>query len=99
MIRDIDVKDRPQDQGGFSGSDSERDIESENKAEYIRGVMDFREIDIRFIRSRVKEFTGFEMVLPVLIAKFKLRTELFPYKAFSRIKLIKSLNAMGAVIV
>jgi hypothetical protein len=41
LIRDIDVKDRPQDQGGFSGSNSERDIESENKAEYIRGIMDF----------------------------------------------------------
>ena len=99
MIRDIDVKDRPQDQGSFSGSASKRDVESENKAEYIRRVMDFREIDIRFIRSRVLEFIGFKMVLPVLIAEFKLGTELFLYNAFSRIKLIKSLNAMGAVIV
>jgi len=41
LIRDIDVKDRPQDQGGFSGGDSERDIESEDKAENIRGIMDF----------------------------------------------------------
>ena len=47
----------------------------------------------------MKEFTGFEMVLPVLLAEFKLGTELFLYNAFSRIKLIKSLNAMGAVIV
>jgi hypothetical protein len=99
LIRDIDVKDRPQDQGSFSGSDSKRDVESENKAEYIRRVMDFREIDIRFIRSRMTEFTGFEMVLPVLIAEFKLRAKFFLDKAFSRIKLIESLNAMGAVIV
>jgi hypothetical protein len=41
LIRDIDVKDSSEDIGGFSGSDSERDIESENKAEYIRGIMDF----------------------------------------------------------
>lgn len=27
LIRDIDIKDRPQDEGGFSGRDSERDIE------------------------------------------------------------------------
>jgi hypothetical protein len=45
------------------------------------------------------EFTGFEVVLPVLITEFKLRTKFFHYKAFSRIKLIESLNAMGAVIV
>ncbi len=45
------------------------------------------------------EFIGFVMVLPVLIAEFKLRTELFSYKAFSRTKLIESLNAMGAVII
>lgn len=45
------------------------------------------------------EFTGFEMVLPVLIAEFKLRTKFFLDKAFSRIKLIESLNAMGTVIV
>jgi hypothetical protein len=45
------------------------------------------------------EFTGFEMVLPVLITEFKLGTELFSYNAFKRIKLIKSLNTMGAVIV
>ena len=45
------------------------------------------------------EFTGFEMVLPVLLAEFKLRAKFFLDKAFSRIKLIESLNAMGAVIV
>jgi hypothetical protein len=35
LIRDIDVKNSSEDIGGFSGSDSERDIESENKAEYM----------------------------------------------------------------
>jgi len=99
LIRDFDVKNSSEDIGGFSGSDSERDIESENKAEYIRGIMNFTEIDIRFIGSRMMEFTGFEMVLPVLIAEFKLRAKFFLDKAFSRIKLIESLNAMGAVIV
>jgi len=45
------------------------------------------------------EFTGFVMVLPVLIAEFKLRAKFFLDNAFSRIKLIESLNAMGAVII
>ncbi len=46
LIRYIDVKNSSEDIGGFSSSDSERDIESENKAEYIRGIMNFTEIDM-----------------------------------------------------
>lgn len=99
LIRDLDVKDISEDMSCFSGSDSVRDIEGEDKAENIRGIMDIREIDIRFVGSRVKEVAGFEMILSVLIAELKLRTELFPYKAFSRIKLIEGLNAMRAVII
>jgi len=53
LIRDIDVKDRPQDKGSFSGSDSERDVESKNKAKDIWGVMDFRKINFRFMRLRM----------------------------------------------
>jgi hypothetical protein len=99
LIRDLDVKDISEDMSCFSGSDSVRDIEGEDKAENIRGIMDIREIDIRFVGSRVKEVAGFEMILSVLIAELKLRTELFPHKAFSRIKLIEGLNAMRAVII
>ena len=43
----------------------------------------------------MKEFTGFEMVLPVLLSEFKLGTELFSCNAFSRIKLIESLDTMS----
>jgi len=61
--------------------------------------MDFDKIDLRFIRLRELEFIRFVMVLSILIAEFKLRAKFFLDKAFSWIKLIESLDAMGAVIV
>ena len=72
LIRDIDIKDRPQDESGFSGRDSERDIEREDKAEDSGGVMDFREIDFGCIGLRMEEIAGLVMVGSVLIAEFKL---------------------------
>lgn len=47
--------------------------------------MDFREIDFGCIGLGMEEIAGLVMVLSVLIAEFKLRTELFPCRAFSRI--------------
>jgi len=50
LIRDLDIKDISENMSGFSGSDSVRDIEGEDKSEDIGCVMDFREIDFRIIR-------------------------------------------------
>lgn len=72
LIRDIDIKDRPQDESGFSGRDSERDVEREDKAEDIGGVMDFGEIDFGFIGLGMEEIAWLVMVLSILIAEFKL---------------------------
>ncbi len=45
------------------------------------------------------KFIGFVMILPVLVAELKLRAEFFADKALSRVKFLKSLDAMGAVII
>jgi hypothetical protein len=45
------------------------------------------------------KFTGMVMILPVVVAEFKLRAEFFTDKTFSRIKFLKSLDAMVAVII
>lgn len=61
--------------------------------------MDFREIDSGFIRLGMKEFIRLVMIFPVLIAEFKLGGSCFPDGEFRGVKLIKSLDAMMAVIV
>lgn len=50
LIRNLDVKNSFQNSGSFSGRDSERDIERQNKAEDIFRVMDFTKIDSGFLR-------------------------------------------------
>ncbi len=61
--------------------------------------MDFREIDLGAIRLGMIKLVGFIMILPVLITEFELRAAFFLKQAFSVIKCIKCLGAMGAVIV
>jgi len=99
LIRDLDVKDTAEDGGGFSGGDGKRHIESEDKSENVRGIVDFREIDLGAIRLGMIKFAGFVMILPVLVTELKLRAAFFLKQAFSGIKLIKRLDAMGAIII
>jgi hypothetical protein len=99
LIRDIDVKDGAENEGSFSGSDSERDVKSEDKSEDIGSIVDFREIDFWFIRLGMIKFVWFVMILPVLIAELKLRVKLFLKGTFSGIKLIEGLSTMKAIIV
>ena len=61
--------------------------------------MDFREIDIGFIRLRVEQFTGLVMVLSVLIIKLKLRGVGFLNETFRRIKFIEGLDTIRAMII
>ncbi len=50
LIRDLDVEYGFENGGSFSGRDSERDVERQNKAEDIFRVMDFTKIDSGFLR-------------------------------------------------
>jgi len=50
LIRDLDVKNISEDMRCFSGCDSVRDIEGEDKTEDIGCIVDFGEIDFRIIR-------------------------------------------------
>jgi hypothetical protein len=61
--------------------------------------MDFREVDVGFIRLRVEQLVGFVMVLSVLVIKFKLRGARFLNETFSGVKFIESLNAVRAIII
>ena len=99
LIRDIDVKDRAEYEGSFSGSDSKRDVKGENKAEDVRGIVDFSKVYFRTIRLAMVKFVWFVMVLPVLIAELKLRAVFFLKGTFSGIKLIESMDAVRTIIV
>jgi len=61
--------------------------------------VDFREIDLGFVGLGMQQLVGLVMIFPVLIAEFKLGGSCFPDGEFRGVKLIKSLDAMRAVIV
>jgi hypothetical protein len=73
LIRDFDVEDGLQNSRGFPGWNGEGDVKGQDKTEDILGVMDLRKLHDRLIGPRMKKLLGFVMILPVLIAEFKLR--------------------------
>lgn len=99
LIRDLDVKDRAENEGGFSGSNCKRDVKGKDKAEDIGSIVDFSKIDFGIIRLGMVKFVGLVMILPVLIAELKLRTAFLLKGTFSGIKLIESLNAVRTIII
>lgn len=99
LIRDLDVKDRAENEGGFSGSDSKRDVKGEDKAEDIGSIVNFREIDFGIIGLGMIKFVWLVVILPVLIAELKLRTTFLLKGTFSGIQLIKGMSTMKAIIV
>lgn len=99
LIRDLDVKDRAENEGGFSGSDCKRDVKGEYKAKDVGSIVDFSKIDFRIIRLGMVKFFGLVMILPVLIAELKLRAAFLLKGTFSGIKLIKGLSTMKTIII
>ena len=51
LVRNLNVEDIPQNSCGLSGWNCKRDVESQDKAKDILGVMDFRKIDGRVFRG------------------------------------------------
>jgi len=72
LIREVDIEDGLQDGSGFPRRDGKGDIESEDEAQDVFGVMDFRKIDSRLFGGRMHKVLGFVMILPVLIAELEL---------------------------
>lgn len=99
LIRDFDVKDRAENEGGFSGRDSKRDVKGEYKAKDVGRIVDFSKIDFGIIRLAMVKFIGPVMIFPVLIAKLKLRAAFLLKGTFSGIKFIKGLSTMKAIII
>jgi|GEM_PF-5871307 len=73
LIRDRDVKDRAEDEGGFSGGNSKGNVKGEDKAEDVGGIVNFREIDPGILGPAMIKLAGFVMILPVLVTELKLR--------------------------
>lgn len=99
MIRDLDVEYRAEYEGGFSGSDSKRDVKGEDKTKDVGSIVDFSKIDFGIIRLGMVKFVGLVMILPVLVAELELRAAFLLKGAFSGIKLIKCLSTMKAIVV
>jgi hypothetical protein len=62
-------------------------------------IIDFRESYFRVGRGGMLKFSGIVMILPVVVAEFKLRAEFITDKTFGRVELVESLGAMPAVII
>ena len=99
LIGDMNLEDRLHDDRSLSGRDRKRDIEGEDKAEDIFGVVDSCKVDHWPLRCGMDEFLGFVMIFPVLIAEFKLGTAFFLECSFRRTEFGKRLDTMLTVIV
>lgn len=99
LMRNLDAEDLAQYLGGFSGRNGKRNIEGQNQTKDILAVMDSRQLDRRSFRRRVFQFFWLEVIFPVLVVDFKLRTFLLHQLQFGFIQLTKCLDTMRAVIV
>ena len=72
LIRDTDVEDILQDEGGLSGADGEGDVEGEDEAEDVLGVMNSPDVDGGLDWSWVNEVSGLEEIFAVDVAEFEL---------------------------
>ena len=72
LVRDADIKDVLQDEGGFSGADGEGDVEGQDKSQDVLGVVDSSDVDERFERSGVKEISRLEQEFVIRVAEFEL---------------------------
>lgn len=73
LVRDADIEDVLQDEGGFSGADGEGDVEGQDEAEDVLGVVNSVNVDVRFEWAGVNKFCGLEQVFTVCVAEFELR--------------------------
>lgn len=99
LIGDMNLEDRLHDDRSLSGRDRKRDIEGQDKAEDVFGVVDSCKIDRWSLRCGMDKFLGFIVIFPVLIAEFKLGTAFFLQRSFRLVEFGKRLDAMLTVIV
>jgi len=99
LIRDRDGEDGAEDEGRLSGTEGERDVKSQDKAEDMRTVVDGPQIDDRLFRMREGKLLGLVVILPVLVGELKLRTSFLGQSLFPFVEFIDVLHAMGAGIV
>jgi len=77
LIGDGDGEHGPKDEGRLSRAQSKRDVESQDKAQNMRSIVDGPQIDGRLLGFREGKLVGLVMVLPVLVRELKLRTSFF----------------------
>ena len=83
LIGDRDGEHGAEDEGGFSGTEGERDVKSQDKAKNMRSVVDGLQIDRRLFGLRKVQLVGLVVVLPVLVGELKLRTSFLGQCLFS----------------
>src|SRR3989337_3600727 len=99
LIGDRDGEHGAEDEGGFSGTEGERDVKSQDKAKNMRSVVDGPQIDRRLVGLRKVQFVGLVVVLPVLVGELKLRTSFLGQCFFPLVEFIHVPYSMGAGIV
>lgn len=72
LVRDADIKDVLQNIGGFAGRDGEGDVEGEDEAEDVLGIVNSSNVDGRLEWARMNKVGRRKEVFAVCVAEFEL---------------------------
>jgi len=73
LVRDADIKDLLQDEGSFSGTDGEGDVEGQDEAKDVLGIVNTSDVDGGFAGAGVSNIRGLEQIFAVYVTEFELR--------------------------
>lgn len=77
LIGDRDGEHGPEDKGGLSCTQGERDVKGQDKAKDIGSVVDGAQIDGRLFGVGEDKLVGLVVILAVLVGELKLRASFF----------------------
>ena len=99
LVRDADIKDVLQDEGGLSGADGEGDVEGQDESQDILGVVNSSDVDERFERARMNKFCRLKQEFAVHVAEFELGRFYFLQDFLRWVKPVEGVKPVGAVVV
>ena len=99
LVGDRDTEHRSKDGSGLSGAQGKGDVEGEDEAKDIGGVVDSSQVDSGLIRGGMGKLVGLVMILPVLIAELKLGASFCPKGLFLFIELCDVACSMRTPII
>jgi hypothetical protein len=89
LVGDRDGEDGAKDESRLSGTEGERDIKRQDKAQDMRSVVEGPQIDGRLFRWRESKLLGLVVILPVLVGELKLRASFLGQCFFSFVEFIQ----------